>query len=83
MSPLARILAVPVYLYRATFSPIVGHSCRYHPSCSAYALEALTLHGGLRGGWLVLRRVMRCHPFGRSGYDPVPERRARAGAQRP
>ena len=83
MSPLARILAMPVHLYRATFSPIVGHSCRYHPSCSAYALEALTLHGGLRGGWLALRRVMRCHPFGRSGYDPVPARRARADARRP
>ena len=73
MTPLARLLAAPVHLYRATFSPSVGHSCRYQPTCSAYALEALAAHGGLRGGWLTLRRIARCHPFGAAGYDPVPD----------
>ena len=73
----ARLLAAPVHLYRATFSPLVGFSCRYQPTCSAYALEALERHGALRGGWLTLRRLLRCHPFGGHGYDPVPERRDR------
>lgn len=72
MTPLARILALPVQAYRLVFSPWVGHNCRYQPTCSAYALEALSLHGGLRGGWLTLRRILRCHPWGGSGYDPVP-----------
>lgn len=72
MSPLARVLALPVRLYRLTFSAQVGFNCRYQPTCSAYALEALERHGALRGGWLALRRIGRCHPWGRSGYDPVP-----------
>ena len=72
MSPLARVLAVPVHLYRAVLSPWVGHNCRFQPTCSAYALEALARHGGLRGGWLTLRRIGRCRPWGGSGYDPVP-----------
>ncbi|SEA15832.1 membrane protein insertion efficiency factor YidD [Rubrimonas cliftonensis] len=73
MSPLARVLSLPVLLYRATFSPLVGMSCRFQPTCSAYALEALERHGALRGGWLTLWRVLRCHPWGGSGYDPPPE----------
>ena len=73
MSPLARLAALPVHLYRATFSPIVGMNCRYQPTCSAYALEALETHGAFRGGWLATRRILRCHPLGGSGYDPVPE----------
>lgn len=72
MTPLARILAAPVKGYRLIFSPWVGHNCRYQPTCSAYALEALALHGGLKGGWLAARRIGRCHPWGKSGYDPVP-----------
>lgn len=74
MSPLARILALPVKAYRLIFSPWVGHNCRYQPTCSQYALEALETHGGLRGGWLALRRILRCHPWGSSGHDPVPGR---------
>ena len=72
MSPLARIAALPVHLYRATFSPMVGMNCRYQPTCSAYALEALETHGAFKGGYLAARRILRCHPLGGSGYDPVP-----------
>lgn len=72
MTPLAYILAVPVRLYRLLFSPWVGHSCRYQPTCSAYTLEALERHGGLKGGYLAVRRICRCHPWGGSGHDPVP-----------
>ena len=73
MSPLARLLAAPVKAYRLIFSPWVGHNCRYHPTCSAYALEALKKHGGMKGGWLALRRILRCHPWGNSGIDNVPD----------
>ena len=75
MSPLARLVALPVHAYRLTFSPMVGHGCRFHPTCSAYALEALETHGALRGGALALRRVLRCHPWGGEGHDPVPPKR--------
>tara|TARA_R110000850_G_scaffold86942_10_gene187073 strand:- start:1100 stop:1321 length:222 start_codon:yes stop_codon:yes gene_type:complete len=73
MTPLARLLALPVKGYRLMFSPWVGHNCRYHPTCSAYALEALRKHGGLKGGWLAMRRIGRCHPWGNSGIDNVPD----------
>lgn len=73
MTPLAHILALPVRAYRMVLSPIVGMNCRYQPTCSAYALEALEKHGAVKGSWLALRRIGRCHPFGSSGYDPVPE----------
>lgn len=75
VTPLAHIAALPVRAYRLLFSPWVGHNCRYQPTCSAYALEALERHGALRGSWLALRRIGRCHPWGRTGYDPVPEAR--------
>lgn len=74
MSPLARIVALPVRAYRLLLSPWVGHACRFQPTCSAYALEALERHGAFRGGWLTLRRIGRCHPWGGWGYDPVPPR---------
>ena len=72
MTPFAFVLSLPVRLYRATLSPLIGGNCRYQPTCSAYALEALERHGAARGGWLTLRRLLRCHPWGGSGYDPVP-----------
>lgn len=74
MTPLAFVLSVPVRAYRLLLSPWLGHGCRFHPSCSAYAMEALERHGGVRGGWLTLRRLCRCHPWGGHGYDPVPPR---------
>ena len=73
MSPLARLIALPVYAYRLIFSPWVGFNCRYHPTCSAYALEALKKHGGLKGSYLSIKRIARCHPFGGSGIDNVPK----------
>ena len=62
--------------YRVLVSPLYGQVCRYHPSCSAYALEAVTVHGSVRGSWLAARRVARCHPWADGGYDPVPAPRA-------
>ncbi len=73
MSPLAFILSLPVRAYRVVLSPWVGHSCRYQPTCSAYTLEALEKHGAIRGSMLATKRILSCHPFGGSGYDPVPE----------
>ena len=60
--------------YRVAISPLYGQVCRYHPSCSAYALEAVQVHGSLRGSWLAVRRLGRCHPWAAGGYDPVPPR---------
>ena len=72
MSPLAHIAALPIRLYRLVFSPWVGFNCRYQPTCSAYALDALERHGAFRGGWMALKRIARCNPWGARGYDPVP-----------
>lgn len=75
MTPLAHLFALPVRAYRLIASPWVGHGCRFQPTCSAYALQALEQHGAFRGGWLTLKRISRCHPWGGSGFDPVPERK--------
>ena len=68
----ARALIGLVRLYRRWVSPALPPACRFVPSCSAYAEEALRKHGAARGSWLAARRLLRCHPFGGSGYDPVP-----------
>jgi putative membrane protein insertion efficiency factor len=75
MTPLAWIVALPVRAYRLLLSPLKPPCCRYRPTCSRYALDALQAHGAARGAWLALRRVLRCHPLGGGGDDPVPERR--------
>lgn len=77
MSLLARILSLTVLGYQRFLSPLLGPRCRFEPSCSAYAREALSLHGAVRGSALALWRLLRCQPFGTPGYDPVPERRTK------
>ena len=66
------LLILPIRFYQLSISPMLPQSCRYTPTCSQYAIEALRKHGALRGGWLALKRILRCHPWGGSGYDPVP-----------
>ncbi|MFE8603953.1 membrane protein insertion efficiency factor YidD [Archangium violaceum] len=72
MSPLAWLLALPIRFYRRFLSPLLPPACRFHPSCSSYALQALHKHGGLRGSRLILWRLLRCQPFHPGGFDPVP-----------
>jgi putative membrane protein insertion efficiency factor len=74
MNPVSIILRAVITVYRWTLVPVLGANCRYEPSCSAYAHEALGVHGPLTGSWLAMRRLCRCHPWGGSGYDPVPSR---------
>ena len=72
------IIAAPIRVYRAVISPMMPNVCRFTPSCSVYALEALHSHGPVKGVWLTIRRLSRCHPItwlgGSSGFDPVPKR---------
>lgn len=71
---LGRLLIVMVRGYQAVLSPLFGDCCRFTPSCSEYMIEAIKKHGAFRGVWLGTKRVLRCHPFGAKGYDPVPEK---------
>lgn len=68
----ARMLVLLVRGYQLFISPMLGARCRFHPTCSQYAVEALQTHGAIKGGWLALRRVLRCHPLHPGGHDPVP-----------
>ncbi|MFG0329605.1 MAG: membrane protein insertion efficiency factor YidD [Phycisphaerales bacterium] len=68
----ARLLIGLVRGYQRTAAHWLGGACRFQPTCSNYSIKALEIHGAWRGGWLTLRRILRCHPFGGSGYDPVP-----------
>lgn len=72
------ILVMFVRAYQVGLSPLLPASCRYFPSCSAYAIEALEVHGAMRGGWLAVKRIARCHPFRPGGFDPVPPRAPRS-----
>ncbi|MES2819321.1 MAG: membrane protein insertion efficiency factor YidD [Pseudomonadota bacterium] len=67
-----KLVVVPIRFYRYAISPLMANHCRFHPSCSCYAQDAIEQHGVLRGGWLALRRLGRCHPWNSGGYDPVP-----------
>lgn len=82
MSPVAFVLRIIIRFYQLTLSALIGRHCRFAPSCSEYAREAIGTHGALRGSWLAARRLCRCHPWGGSGYDPVPPRRADAALHR-
>jgi putative membrane protein insertion efficiency factor len=77
VSQAARVLLLPIRFYRAFIGPLLGPHCRFEPSCSAYGLEAIARHGALRGLWLTIRRIGRCHPFHPGGFDPVPPSRVR------
>jgi uncharacterized protein len=76
---LEKALIGMIRFYRKGISPLLPPSCRFYPTCSAYGLEAIQRHGAARGSWLTLKRILRCHPFCRGGYDPVPEREQGTG----
>ena len=73
MKLVSGLLKLPIYGYRLLISPWLGRNCRFAPTCSEYALEALDKHGPIKGSWLAIRRITKCHPGGGEGYDPVPE----------
>ena len=79
--PMATLLRLLVRLYRNTIGITLPNSCRYQPTCSQYALDALSEYGAARGVWLTLKRIARCHPFAAGGYDPVPPKRQRTKNQ--
>jgi putative membrane protein insertion efficiency factor len=66
------MLVLAIRGYQVAISPLLGPACRYYPTCSHYAVEAITKYGALKGGWMAFRRILRCHPFRPGGYDPVP-----------
>ena len=70
---ISSFLVLLIRIYQLTLSPFLGANCRYQPTCSHYAVEALKVHGPLKGGWLALKRIISCHPWGGHGYDPVPK----------
>jgi putative membrane protein insertion efficiency factor len=69
------LLLVLIRFYQLTLSSIMGRQCRFLPTCSEYAADAVRMHGGIHGSWLALKRIARCHPWGSSGFDPVPGRK--------
>ncbi len=70
---LTKALLKIIAVYRYILSPLLGSNCRYYPSCSAFTQEAIIKHGAIKGGWIGLKRLLRCHPFHPGGYDPVPQ----------
>jgi uncharacterized protein len=68
---MSRVLVLLILLYRVTLGRLLGGQCRYHPSCSQYAIDAVGKYGPVKGGWRAVRRVCRCHPWGGKGYDPA------------
>ena len=78
-----RLLLLLIRFYRRVLSPLKPACCRFYPTCSEYALQAIAEYGALRGGLLSIRRILRCNPFCRGGYDPVPPRSEQKGSQKP
>jgi len=76
-----RTVQAPIRVYRKYISPLKPATCRFYPTCSAYALEAVEVHGALKGSWLAARRIARCHPFHPGGLDPVPPRKEKPDGQ--
>lgn len=74
ISLLARLLLLPIYFYRYAISPLIGPRCRFYPTCSTYAVEAIKIHGAIKGTGLALKRILRCNPLSEGGEDPVPPR---------
>ena len=72
MTLLSKVMLALIWFYRTCISPLKPPTCRYTPTCSQYAVEAIKKYGPLKGGWLAFKRILRCNPFGGSGYDPVP-----------
>ncbi len=68
----AKFLILLIRIYQLTLSPFIGRNCRYTPTCSNYGIEAIKKYGALKGGWLTIKRILSCNPWGGSGYDPVP-----------
>lgn len=73
-----KAVTLPIHGYQFFISPMLGPRCRFHPSCSQYAIEAIQMYGILKGGWLALRRIVHCHPLHPGGYDPVPPAQSEA-----
>lgn len=80
---LRKIFILPIRIYQATLSPLLGSHCRHTPSCSHYTVEAIQEWGVIKGIWLGMKRIARCHPWGTHGYDPVPKKRPRSTVRRP
>ncbi|ANS74954.1 membrane protein insertion efficiency factor YidD [Paenibacillus yonginensis] len=76
-----RAVQVPIHVYRKFISPLKPPTCRFYPTCSAYALEAIEVHGALKGSWLAAKRIAKCHPFHPGGIDLVPPKKAEKGRQ--
>lgn len=68
----AKFLILLIRIYQVTLSPFIGRNCRYTPTCSNYGIEAIQKYGAIKGGWLTIKRILSCNPWGGSGYDPVP-----------
>ena len=77
------LLMIPVYFYKYAISPLTSPSCRHEPTCSQYAIDAIKIHGPFKGFWLTTKRIARCHPWGTSGYDPVPPKKEKVANKEP
>ncbi|GGF88079.1 membrane protein insertion efficiency factor YidD [Paenibacillus aceti] len=78
MSVVRKVFQAPIHVYRKFISPLKPPTCRFYPTCSAYALEAIEVHGALKGSWLAAKRIVKCHPFHPGGIDMVPPKKVRS-----